>query len=61
MNQTNHTGPVEKITQAQTNLTYIEGLAQHRTINRRALQKAIDDTKELLETLSYQLQQRMLT
>ena len=61
MDQRNHTSPVEKVTQVQANLIYIEGLAQHRTINRRALQKAVDDTKELLETLSFQLQQRQLT
>ncbi len=61
MNQRNHTGPVEKVTQASANLTYIEGLTKHRRINRDAVQKAIDDTNEILESLSYQLQQRSLT
>ena len=61
MNQTNHKSPVEKITQASANLTYIEGLTKHRRINRDAVQKAVEDTKEILESLCYQLQQRSLT
>ncbi len=61
MNQPNHTSPVEKIIRAQTNLIYIEGLMHHRRINRDALKKAVDDTIELLESLSFQLQQRQLT
>ena len=61
MNQINQNSPVEKITQARANLTYIEGLTKHRTINREAVQKAVDDTKELLNTLSLQLQQSRLT
>ena len=38
----------------------ILGKAKER-INRDAVQKAVDDTKEILESLSYQLQQSRLT
>ena len=61
MNRDHTTGPVEKVMQAQTNLTYIEGLAGQRRISRKALKKAISDTQALLDALSRQLQQRSLT
>ena len=61
MNQTNTTGPVEKVAQVQANLAYIEGLADHRHINRDALRKTVSDTRSLLDALSLQLQQQALT
>ena len=61
MKTTNHTGPVDKVAQVQTNLAYIEGLMEHQDTDPDVLKKALQDTRLLLETLSLQLQQRNLT
>ncbi len=61
MKATNHTGPVDKVAQVQTNLAYIEGLMDHHDTDLGVLKKALQDTRLLLETLSLQLQQRNLT
>ena len=61
MKTTNPTGPFDKVIQAQTNLTYIEGLMDHQDTDPAVLRKALRDTRSLLDALSVQLQQRRLT